>query len=103
MTVKFAIHYGLHFILPLLVSFIFYRSNWKKTYFLFIACFLVDLDHLLAYPIFAENRCSINYHPLHSYYAIAVYLILLIPSKTRLIALGLILHMIADQTDCWMI
>ena len=34
---------------------------------------LVDLDHLLATPIFKENRCSINFHPLHSYVAIGFY------------------------------
>lgn len=62
---------------------------------------LVDVDHLLASPIFSENRCSINFHPLHSNYAIFGYTFLLFFSKTRLIAIGLLLHMLTDLTDCW--
>ncbi|PLB18470.1 MAG: putative transmembrane protein [Flavobacteriaceae bacterium FS1-H7996/R] len=60
----------------------------------------IDLDHLLANPIFDPNRCSINFHPLHSYYAIGVYLLLFIPKKTRLIGLGLVIHIFADLVDC---
>ena len=63
---------------------------------------LIDLDHLLATPIFAPNRCSINFHPLHTYYAIILYFALLIPKKTRLIGLGLVIHILADTTDCWL-
>jgi hypothetical protein len=63
---------------------------------------LVDLDHLLAVPIFAPCRCSIGYHPLHSQLAIAVYLLGLIPRKTRLIAIGLLLHMATDLLDCYL-
>ena len=43
---------------------------------------MVDLDHLLANPIYQEDRCSINFHPLHTYYAIAVYIIMIFLSKT---------------------
>lgn len=60
----------------------------------------IDIDHLLANPIFDPNRCSINFHPLHSYYAIAVYVVLSIVKKTRLIGLGLVLHILADVIDC---
>lgn len=60
----------------------------------------IDLDHLLADPIFAPNRCSINFHPLHTYYAIIVYVILAVFKKTRLIGLGLCIHIIADTADC---
>lgn len=63
---------------------------------------LIDLDHLLATPIFSNNRCSINFHPLHTYYAIVVYILLLIPNRTRLIGIGLVIHIIADYTDCWL-
>ena len=34
---------------------------------------LVDLDHLLADPIYDPERCSIGFHPLHSIPAIVVY------------------------------
>ena len=65
-----------------------------------ICAMFIDLDHLLATPIFDPNRCSINFHPLHSYIAIVIYLILIIPKKTRMLGLGLIIHILADQIDC---
>ncbi len=62
---------------------------------------LVDLDHLLATPIFQANRCSIGFHPLHSYYAMAVYFILLFLKKPfNIIGVGLLFHMFTDLTDC---
>lgn len=93
-------HYGCHFLLPLVVALVFYKSNWKFAYLIMISGMLIDLDHLLATPMFDSNRCSINFHPLHSYYAIALYVLLLIPKKTRLIGLGLVIHIIADTVDC---
>ncbi len=66
-----------------------------------IATMVVDIDHLLADPIFASGRCSIGFHPLHSYYAIGVYFILLFFKKTRIIAVGLLFHMLTDYIDCW--
>lgn len=65
-----------------------------------LAAMLVDLDHLLADPIYDPNRCSIGFHPLHSYPAIAAYVVLLVPRVTRLFALGLIIHMVLDALDC---
>lgn len=94
------VHYGIHFGLPLIVAFVFYKKNWIKAYTIMILGMLIDLDHLLANPVFDPNRCSINYHPLHTYYAIGIYLLLLIPKKTRLIGLGLVIHIIADLADC---
>ncbi len=68
-----------------------------------LATMLIDLDHLLATPVFDPNRCSIGFHPLHSYYAIAVYIGLLFYKKTRIIAIGLLLHLLTDFQDCmWM-
>ncbi len=99
---QFSLHYGLHFGLPLLIAFIFFKDCWLKAYGIMILGMLIDLDHLVANPIFDSNRCSINFHPLHSYYAIALYFILLIPKKTRIFGLGLIAHIIADTTDCWL-
>lgn len=65
-----------------------------------LATLLVDLDHLLANPVFDPNRCSIGFHPLHSYYAIVVYVGLLFFPKTRIVAIGLLLHMATDCLDC---
>ncbi len=64
---------------------------------------LVDLDHLLAKPIFSASRCSIGYHPLHSYFAIGTFIVLAFYGKTRILAVGLLLHMLTDFIDrLWM-
>ncbi len=94
------IHYGLHFGLPLLIAVVFFRPVFIKAYGIMLLGLLIDLDHLLATPIFDPNRCSINFHPLHSYWAIGVYLLLCFPKKTRWLGLGLSIHIIADISDC---
>ena len=97
------LHYGLHFGLPLIVALLFFKTKWKTAYLIMLCGILIDLDHLLAQPMFDPNRCSINFHPLHSYYAIAIYLGLSIYKKTRILGIGLIIHIIADVVDClWM-
>ncbi|WP_082422600.1 DUF6122 family protein [Aquimarina longa] len=97
------IHYGFHFIIPLLIAVLVYPKQWKKVYFIFIGAMLIDLDHLFANPIFDPNRCSIGFHFLHSYYAILVYCITLCFTTTRIIGIALLWHIITDQVDCWMI
>lgn len=97
---KFFIHYSFHFLVPLLVAFFFFKENWKKVYLIFLASMLIDLDHLLATPIFEANRCSINFHPLHTYYAMPIYFVGLFFSKTRLLAAALLFHLFTDYLDC---
>ncbi len=65
-----------------------------------LATMLVDVDHLLATPLFDPTRCSINFHPLHTYWAMGVYVVLLFFKKTRIIAVGLLFHMLTDYIDC---
>lgn len=96
------IHYGIHFGLPLAIALLFFKSKWKMAYVIMISAMLIDLDHLLATPIFEVNRCSINFHPLHTYYAMIVYAILLFFSKTRILGIGLAIHLLADAIDCLM-
>ena len=95
------VHYFLHLGFPLIVAFSFFRKDWKKVYVILLLTMLVDLDHLLASPIFDPNRCSINFHPLHTYWAIGIYFLMLFFSKTRIMAIGLLMHMMTDQIDCW--
>lgn len=90
----------MHFLVPGILANVFFRKNWKKVWLIFTLTMFVDLDHLLAAPLFDPNRCSLNFHPLHSFYAIAVYAILLVPAKTRIIAIGLLFHMLTDFIDC---
>ena len=61
---------------------------------------VVDLDHLFANPVYDHNRCSIGFHPLHSLWLQPLYVGLLIWPKTRVIGLGLVIHMILDLVDC---
>ncbi|MDG5491513.1 DUF6122 family protein [Psychroserpens sp. SPM9] len=96
------LHYGIHFVFPLLIAFVCFRKNWLKAYTIMALAIIIDLDHLLATPIFDPTRCSINFHPLHSYYAMGIYLVLALIKKTRLIGIGLLIHMLADVVDCWM-
>jgi hypothetical protein len=95
------IHYFLHFGFPAVIAYVFFKSLWKKAYLILIATMLVDLDHLLATPIFMANRCSINFHPLHTYYAMVFYVVLLFfPRPYRIIGIGLLFHMLTDYIDC---
>ena len=93
-------HYGIHCIGPLLIAYVFFKNQWKRAYLIMLLGMLIDLDHLLATPLFDANRCSINFHVLHSYYAILIYVSLAILKPTRLIGLGLLIHIIADVVDC---
>jgi len=91
----------MHFLVPGIIAYLFFKSNWKKVWLIFILTMLVDLDHLIATPLFDPNRCSINFHPLHTYYAILAYVIFLVPTKTRILAIGLLFHMLTDYLDCF--
>ena len=94
------LHYFLHFLFPFGIAFAFFRNSWKKAYGIFILTMLVDLDHLFARPIYEACRCSIGFHPLHSYPAIIIYMVSLMHPRLRIIAIGLVLHMLSDAIDC---
>jgi hypothetical protein len=97
---RFSTHYSLHLILPGIIAYVFFKKYWKKAWLLLVLTMLIDLDHLLAIPIFDADRCSINFHPLHTYIAGTGYILLLFFNKTRIIAIGLILHLLTDAIDC---
>ena len=64
---------------------------------------LIDVDHLLAKPIFDPDRCSVGFHLLHSYWAFGIYIVMLFFKKTRVVGIGFTLHIITDALDCfWM-
>jgi hypothetical protein len=99
------IHYSLHFLAPGIIAWVFFKSRWKIAWVLMLGTMLVDLDHLLANPMFDPNRCSIGFHPLHSFYAISFYFLLLfVPNfYVRALAIGLLFHMLTDFQDCFWI
>lgn len=111
------IHIALHFVVPLVVAAVFYRKIFQRAFLTFIATMLVDVDHLLADPIYDPARCSIGFHPLHSEIAILIYVVCFaLPVVRRskatghprekalewlhVISLGLLIHMALDGIDC---
>jgi len=94
------LHIISHFIIPLFIAWIIDKDKYFKTWIILILSMLIDIDHLLANPIYDAMRCSINFHPLHSFVAIVVYGLLLIIPKVRLFAFGLLIHIGLDAVDC---
>lgn len=98
------LHIALHFLVPLAVVLVIYRGgrplSWWRPLGLMLLGMLIDLDHLLATPIYDAGRCSIGFHPLHHPIAIALYIGLLAFPKTRWLALGLCIHIVLDGIDC---
>ena len=89
MTFKVLIHYSFHFIVPLFFAKIFFKDNWKEVFVIMLLTMLIDLDHLVASPIFDANRCSIGYHPLHTVYASIFYLALLFSPSWKIKAVSI--------------
>ncbi len=97
------LHLVLHAVIPALVALAWFRDNWLRAWLTMLATMIVDIDHLLADPVYDPGRCSIGFHPLHQYPAIAAYSVLLISPRLRLVGLGLLIHMGLDGMDCiWM-
>ena len=97
------VHFGLHFIVPGIASRLLFPKRWKTAWLVMMVGMIIDLDHFLADPIFDPNRCGINVHLLHSFPAIAVYGVLAAIPKTRMLGLGLVIHIMLDGFDCiWM-
>ena len=97
------VHIAIHLLVPGLVAVLFFKKRWWQAWLIMVLTMAVDLDHLLANPVYDPNRCSINFHPLHSHVAILLYCLLTALPKFRLIGLGLLLHMAIDFGDCyWM-
>ena len=109
------LHIVLHFVVPVAVALVFYRKRWMSTALILVATMIVDLDHLLANPVYDPGRCSIGFHPLHTALPLVVYGILfLLPLIAKqvgiherrgirtlhVIGLGLLIHMALDWSDC---
>ncbi|MBB1087097.1 hypothetical protein H4F99_01190 [Lysobacter sp. SG-8] len=103
MSLRAAIHLVLHAAVPALLAWLFWRDRFGRAWMLMLAGWLIDLDHLLADPVYAPDRCSIGFHPLHTTPAIAAYGLMTLPRKTRLLGIGLLVHVALDAVDClWM-
>lgn len=113
------IHILLHILVPLVVALIIARKGQVvRVFCLMMLTMLVDLDHLLATPIYQADRCSILFHPLHQTWAFAIYTLMVLwpllllglkrclkPMEVTIgwLGSGLVIHMLLDATDClWM-
>jgi hypothetical protein len=94
------LHIALHFLTPGLIAGIFYTKKWMKSFGLLLCGLMIDVDHLLADPMYDPNRCSIGFHPLHTWFVMPLYVALLFHPKTRLIGFGLCIHILLDLGDC---
>jgi hypothetical protein len=94
------IHLLLHALVPLAIALVWHRDRWWRAWLWLLAGWLIDIDHLLADPIYAPGRCSIGFHPLHTAPATFVYALLCLPRRTRLLGTGLLVHIGLDAIDC---
>jgi hypothetical protein len=111
------VHIALHVVVPLLVALAFYRGRWRSATGIMIATMIVDVDHVLADPMYDPNRCSLGFHPLHTAPAIVIYAALFVlppvvgratdrpdarlaADRLHLVGLGLLIHMALDGIDC---
>jgi hypothetical protein len=100
LSAKTLVHYSLHFAFPAVLALVFFPVMWQTAYLIMLATMLIDGDHLLATPIFDPLRCSVGYHPLHSFYAIPVYALMLLLPATQIVAVGVLFHLFTDTVDC---
>jgi len=101
--IRAAIHLLLHVVAPAAIARTFFGRRFVFAWLVMMATMLVDLDHLLANPVYDPDRCSIGFHPLHQYPIMILYILLALWPRTRLIGLGLSIHMVLDGFDClWM-
>lgn len=100
MTLAGAIHLLLHAAVPAAVAVIVFRKNWLRAWAWMMAGMVVDLDHLLAVPLYDPGRCSIGFHPLHQPLPILLYAVLAAIPRTRIFGIGLLIHMVLDVGDC---
>jgi len=94
------LHIAIHLLVPALVAIWVFPENKYRVFLILASTMLVDLDHLLASPIYDPSRCSIGFHPLHGYIAIGGYGLMLLHKKSRLVGLGLMIHMLLDVSEC---
>jgi hypothetical protein len=95
------IHIILHFLVPFIVAKTVWKEQWLWPFIIMALTLVIDFDHFLAEPVFDPNRCSLGFHPLHSWPAIGIYLVSLFSPRLRIIAIGLLIHLVLDGTDCF--
>lgn len=100
MTPVAILHLVLHAAVPAAVAVLLSGRRWRRAWLVMMATMAVDLDHLLADPVYDPSRCSIGFHLLHRPPWFVLYALLALWPSTRLLGLGLLLHMGLDFSDC---
>lgn len=100
--VSIIIHLASNFVLAKIISIFDKDIDFSKLFLTIASSNLIDIDHLLANPIFDATRCSINFHPLHKWYVVPLSIIgLFLKNKyARYFFLGVLLHLALDLADC---
>lgn len=93
-------HLVLHVLVPLFVSLAVAKKRWITPWVIMMSTMMIDVDHLLADPVYDPERCSIGFHPLHQWPWFILYTALCSHPKTRWVGVGLVIHMILDAVDC---
>jgi len=99
-TAGAVLHLVLHAAVPGVGARWFAGADWRRVWLWLLAGWVIDLDHLLATPVYDPDRCSLGTHPLHTWPAAVGYVLLVGPRPTRLLGLGLLLHLLLDGIDC---
>jgi hypothetical protein len=96
------IHYAFHLLVPFAFGKLFWKENWWKAGIIMVGTMVIDLDHLLAAPVFDPDRCGIGFHPLHTLWAGAAYggVMTVRSWKVRAVAAGCLWHLCTDAVDC---
>ena len=93
-------HILFHFLIPAIVAALFFRRDWKRAWLIMMVTMIVDIDHLLAHPVYDPTRCGVGFHPLHTFWPMTIYAVLCFVPKMRYVGVGLVIHMILDSLDC---
>ena len=98
---RMLLHMALHVLVPVALARAVGADGFKKRATQALCGMLIDIDHLLANPIFDPNRCSVGFHPLHTDVAALGFCILALIPATRWFGIGLGIHLILDSIDCF--
>jgi len=94
------LHLLLHLVLPAVVARWCWPGRWLRAWGVMMCAMLIDLDHLLASPVYDPDRCSLQAHVLHGPAPIALYLSMFAFPRLRMLAAGLLVHLALDGSDC---
>jgi len=94
------VHLILHVLVPYLAARLVFPDRWKRAWIVMVAAMIIDVDHLLADPLYDPDRCGIGIHPLHTQWAVLIYSVLAVIPVTRIFGFGLLIHIALDALDC---